>query len=274
MNITSTNEHSRAALSALSDLRKYGVPAPVAKAQTDAQAIVERVTALTDAATPANLAALLTGLARGGKDRPTDEEVSTALVASAAIAQPAALSLIQSEASGQVVTAMREHADDLIEAMRPTFDQAVKDLDSAAAVLVGITDLADLEGVAQIGGDAAEQWKLAKAAEKGIQQIEMTLAKLARGGCYLDPGDPRERRLAILDAPFDGYRQVSAQTSPWTLRRLGTLSLATADQLSERVTRVNDEWAAHPDNPATRLGPGVGQFPVRAAVSDVIGAAL
>lgn len=274
MNITSSNEHSRAALSALNDLHKYGIPTPVADAQTEAQSVVERVTTLTEAATPANLAALLTGLARGGKNRPSDEEISNALLASAAVAQPAALNLIQSEASSQVVQAMHEHAPELIEALRPTFDQAATDLDTAAGVLTGITDLADLQGVTQIGGNAAEQWKLAKAAENTIRNIEATLAKLARGGCYPNPGDPRERRLAILDADFDGYRQVAAQTGPWTLRTLGTLSLATANQLSERIARVNDEWANHPDNPATRLGPGVGQFPVRTAVPDMIGGPL
>lgn len=262
--IRTRNEHDRAALNALRALEKYGtLPAPITEAHDQAQATVDVVHNLAAEATPERLADLFGRLAVGGKQRPSDEEVSRAVLANMATMQPRVLEAVGHNAMTAILAAMREHAPALVEMLRAPFDKAVAELDAAAAVLQGVDDLDDLQAVANIGGEAADAWKRAKAAEATVLSVEGTLLQLGTAGCYSRTGDARERRLAVLDTTFEGYRHVKPQTRPWQLRQYGTLSLAAADEHRERVARLDAEWAEHPDNPATRIGPGAGQYPTR-----------
>lgn len=274
--IPTRNEYDRAALNALRQLEKYGpLPAPVTEARDQAEATVNVVHNLAAEATPEKLADLFGRLATGGKQRPSDEEVSRAVLANMATMQPRVLEAVGHNAMTEILAAMREHAPQLVEMLRAPFDKAVADLDAAAAVLQGVDDLDDLAAVANIGGEAADAWKRAKAAEAAVLSVEATLQHLGTAGVYHRVGDGRERVLAVLDTTFEGYRHVKAQTRPWQLRQHGTLSLATAEQHAERIARVDAEWAEHPDNPATRIGPGAGQYPVgRESHPEMIGGAL
>lgn len=271
-----TDERTRAARTALAYYTRHGIDLPdrTAAAVEDAARARDMLTELQTEGGPDALADMF-GALIDGTTKPDPAQLTRTVLAAMLADRPAVTQRLTARRDAALVAAMREDGPHLVEALRPTFEAAAADLEAAASVLVGVDDLEDLQAVANVGGDAAAAWKSAKAAEASVLALEAALTQLSVAGCYHRTGDGRERRLAILDADFEGYRHVKLQTRPWQLRKLGTLSLATADELAARIARVDAEWAKHPDNPATRIGPGAGQFPVgREPRPQMIGGAL
>lgn len=260
----------RAAQTAVATLDRLGVerPAQIAKA---AKAQEE------DAAGMAALLAKGDTLRELGAARGRGEDVdSTALLDAllgATLASTGQTDDLKRDGASAVYEAVRADVDAIIEAVRPVFDEAAATIAAARAAL-GDVDLADLTAVAGIGGDAAEHWKRATAAERTVEQIKQLTGTLRQARAYPGTNDPREQHLAVVDVDLEGYKHIDRGTSVWQASGVGTLSLATPDEYTARLARINEQWGADPQNPATRIGPGVGQFSPTRSEAHVIGGAL
>lgn len=256
---TTTDTHrAAAALIALLAAQQVKLPPGIAQAVTEAEQATAGLASLgkqidTDAAASI-LAATLNG------ETIPQKQLGRA-VAALLTERPGVTHGITYERANKVVAAIKANATDLIEALRPRFDAAAADLDAAADVLQGVDDLSDLAAVTALGGDAAAAWKSAKAAETVITSYLGIIQRLGALGVYEGAAtDIRDRLLVIADLDWAASRQTGAHTTPWQLRSLGTLALATPTVHNERQARINAEWSRDPANPATRRGAHVGQL--------------
>lgn len=255
-----SDERDRAATALLSDLTRTGQPLPpavdeavkVAEKQRAALAELDR------RASVENVAALLGQVAAG--KTPTPSEVALTVLALSTAGRPERQG-VEREVHRGVVHALRDHGAAVVETFRESFDAAAADV-AAAADALGAIDLEDVRAVAQIGGDAAEMWKRAKAADTVVVRILQTVLRLGVIGGYPQTGDARERALAVVDTDLSGYRRIGPRgATAWELHKVGRLSLATPEQFEQRRARIAEQWETDPANPATRGPAGAGQYP-------------
>lgn len=260
MAFRTTVDTHRAAAAVLADLArmKIDLPPGIAKAATEANAATAGLNDLARELDADKCAAILTATLDG---KTVPAETLGRAVAALLTERPNVTHTITYQLAGAVVRAIRDEADALIAALRPRFDAAAADLDDAAEVLQGVDDLSNLESVTRLGGNAAAAWQSAKAAEAVITSTISIVQRLGMARAYDDVNDPRDRLLAVADLALPGYKKVNAQTTPWALRQLGPLALATPAEHQKRKAKIDEQWATDAANPATRLGPGVGGYP-------------
>lgn len=172
---------------------------------------------------------------------------------------------IDADLADELVVAIRKHATEVIDVLRPTFEEANAAMTAATGVL-GDLDLDDLAAVTAKGGTAADAWQKAKAAEEQVRAILKVIGTLiAMRAISVRSSDQREHRLFICDPTYEQYVAcVGAQTTPWQCHRAcGGLDLATPTSYAERVARMDRGWAEDPRNPANRgvAGNNIGQVP-------------
>jgi len=260
INLPTHNEYSRATVVLLNDLARLGVtlPKPVADALKTAQRTLTTVANFQHEGSDDALADLFTSLLAGGDDL-EPETLTRTILAAVISGRPAVREKIGRAGTESVQAAVRDNGPAIVKALRPRFEKAAAELDAAAKVL-GDRDLNDLPAITALGGDAAEHWKRATAAEKVISEILTTLWRLSVAGGYPREGDQRTRVLAVADLDLKGYKQVNGTTRPWDLRRHGRLALADAEEFNRRNARIESEWQTDPANPITRIPEGVGQL--------------
>lgn len=250
------NETSRAAVVLLNDLNRHGItlPKPVADAVKAAQRTNNRFAEFESEGSDDALAALL-----ADEKAPDQEKLTRAALAAAIATRPGVKQRVGYAGTQAVQATIREHGPAIVQALRPAFDQAAADLDTAAKTL-GEVDLEDLPAITARGGDAAEQWKRATAAEKVITDLRNVLWRLSVAGGYPGSGDSHERVLAIAELDLVAYKKITGTTGPWEIRRHGTLSLADAEEFTARQNRIGEQWQADPANRTNRVPEGTGQY--------------
>lgn len=259
INLPAHNEQTRAVVVLLNELNRHSIklPPPVTEALADAQRANTAMQQFEREGTDAELADLFTELLTGGDDLEPHKLTRTILAAVLAT-RPGIKTRIAHTGASTVQRAIRDNGPTIIKAIRPMFDKAATALNNAATAL-GDLDLEDLPAITERGGDAAEHWKAATAAEQTIRDVYNVIRLLSTIGAYPGVRDQRERWLALVDTDLAGYAHIAAQTRPWELRRHGTLSLADAEELRKRKARIDEQWSRDPRNPSTRIPEGVGQ---------------
>ena len=172
---TAATDTERAARTVIATLTQLGVspPQPVAEAVEAEKADTNGLRALTAKAD--RLDELARARARGQSIKTT--EALDVLLGAALKTNPTKHEAIVSGAARRVHTAVVEHVEDILDALRPVFDEAAATITAARAVL-GDVELTDLAAVTGVGGDAAEHWRRATAAEKTLQQIKQMILHL------------------------------------------------------------------------------------------------
>lgn len=254
---TST-ETTRAARTVITDLQRIGatIPEPVAKVIADGEATKKGLADLIAAGD--RLPALALRRVKG--EKVPAAELQDALLGAALATRGSQVEQLQAASGRDLLGAVVQHAGAIIDALRPAFDEAA-DVIRAARESLGDVDLDDLAAVTAIGGDAAEQWKRAKQAEQRLEQVRRITVTLRQAGAYPGTNDPREAFLAVARLDMPAYKHIHRGTTMWTVAAIGELSLARPDEYRARVDALTEAWARDPKNPATRLGPGAGQYP-------------
>lgn len=188
-----------------------------------------------------NLARLVTDALIDGRDPTTDPDVQRAVTANAVTdAKPS----IVSAAMDRLTTTILDQSDQIIEAWRDPFNRAAADLHAAYEVL-GDIDLTDTDTIVRLGPDATAAWAKATTATTTVNLCVdgwHTLRILTRG-----MGDVRRDHRVLVMAHVDGAAILDGtlgdrQPDPWEIVRGGwTLSLATPDELNERVAAIATE---------------------------------
>lgn len=267
------NEATRAARQVITDMTRIGatLPPEIAAAVEAKDREQTGLRTLLEHGTDAKLTDLAAARVKGQKVN--QSELTDVLLGAALAARPQAQDGITRAADSVIGHALRDNADAVVDALRPTFDQAAAAIGAARGVL-GDVDLDDLAAVTAKGGDAAQHWQDAKAATERIHQVKTVIERLAAAGGYPKTADPREKWLPLLDVDLPGYKTLTRDATAWDAARAGTLSLAGPTEYQARLAALDQAWGRDPKNPATRLGPGVGQHPTDRAPADVIGGAL
>ncbi|WP_404370987.1 hypothetical protein [Kytococcus sedentarius] len=256
--LTMKNDTQRAADQVVRTLLRLGAQPPkeVQAAMNDAEAARSRLAEARAGVEPHQLGALLDTVAAGGE---LDGDTLARLTLVAVAPDPATWRSAEARAEAGITHAVREHAGEVIEAVRPVFDGAAGHLTEAHRML-GDIDLDDLHAVTAKGGDAAAHWQAATKAETTLLLVLTLVQNLATAGAYPE-GDRRERLLVLADMPLENYKRTAAGMRPWdVLRVAGSLDLADADEFTRRVGVIRDEWSRDPDNVRTRIPERVGQF--------------
>lgn len=118
-----------------------------------------------------------------GVDPLTDKKVHSAWIASR-LADRSLLRDATTTAEHRAYTAVRHHADTIVDTLRGVFDTAVDKLTKAHTTLT-VNSLDDATAILNLGGDAAATWAKARTAQKDIHRIVTiwrTLFMLVNGG--------------------------------------------------------------------------------------------
>lgn len=254
------NEATRAARQVITDMHRLAATLPpeigaAVEAKDQEQAGLRT---LLEHGTDARLTDLGSARVKGRKIN--QAELTDVLLGAALAARPQAQDAITRAGDAAISQALKEHADALVDALRPTFDQAAATIAAARDVL-GDVDLDDLEAVTAKGGDAAQQWQNAKAATQTIHQVKTVIERLATVGAYPQTSDPREKWLPLLDVDLPGYKTLTRAATAWDAARAGALSLAGPAEYTTRLHAIQEAWATDPKNPTTRIPVGTGQVP-------------
>lgn len=133
-----------------------------------------------------------------------------------------------------------EHGPAILAAFGKPFDQAAATI-TAAVERLGDVAIDDTASVISRGGDAARVWGEARAAVDTITAIRQAWKLLSSAATHLAV-DPRYRLLTIAEVPAETFVEEQLgglNLSPWDAARRGfTLSLATPDELHQRITAV------------------------------------
>lgn len=151
-----------------------------------------------------------------------------------------------------------EHAEELVEAMRGPFEQAVATI-TAAAEQLGDIDLDDTAAAVALGGNAARVWVDARSAQEVIDRIDAARKVIGQGARSVRV-EPQFQLLAIADVPageFIDERLRNSSMKAWDVVRRGwSLSLATPAVLAQRVQAVQDERQRRQQAPAKDFASG------------------
>lgn len=158
-------------------------------------------------------------------------------------------------AAEEVVTALTASADEIVQIWRKPFDGAAAVLQSAFE-RIGDKPLDDSEGILKLGGDIAEVWTKARAANQLIDKIAhgwAVLGELTRQASLVS----QYRVLRIADAPPRRARTEfrNVKVAPWDAVRQGLpLSLPSFEQFRQREAAVlaDIELAQHEAEQDTR----------------------
>lgn len=174
-----------------------------------------------------------------GVDPATDKEVQR-LLNTNALANRGIFDRVDGIAFATFVDVCRDHADDIIETWRPTFQQATAALTLAHDTL-GALSLDDTPGVLARGGDAPDQWAHAQRADQTITTLQAAHHALAS----ITRTMRRERNyntltIAAVDYETWTTHQLNqARRTPWQLVQLGIdLSLPTVTEHAERIRTI------------------------------------
>ncbi len=144
------------------------------------------------------------------------------------------------------------HGDDLVEALREPFDKAAATITECLGKLGGV-ELDDSATTLRKGGDAAEVWVTAQAANKTITDIATTVKLMSRW-----PLDARYQVLIIADVEpgrFLADQLTGAKFTPWEAARAGyTLSFATPAIVNERRDAIVAEGQQREANAEDEFG--------------------
>lgn len=225
----------------LSTFDATGTKAP--KAVIDAKAQRDQLTAAAatiqpapDAFTQAVADALL-----AHRDPHTDKAVISAMVGQQ-IRQSGTADALGAVAIDRLARALIDTADEIIEVWRKPFNVAAADL-MAAFEKIGDKPLEDSEAILRLGGDIADVWTKARAANQLIDKIAhgwAVLGELSRRASLVS----QYRVLRIADVPprraFREFRNVTL--TPWEAVTKGLpLSLATFDQFQLRESAAVED---------------------------------
>ena len=146
---------------------------------------------------------------------------------------------IAAELDDQTADFIDLHGQDILDAFHKPFDAAAATIDRCRERLGDIA-LEDAKAALSKGGDAAQVWADAQAADQTIQAIA-TAAKLMRHNTV----DPRYRVLIIADIPpatFLDDQLSGEKMRPWDVARKGyKLSLADTATFDERRNAITTE---------------------------------
>ncbi|MCV7317273.1 hypothetical protein H7J77_17195 [Mycolicibacillus parakoreensis] len=233
---------SRASATLIDSLAgKLGADLPEAytSALTAARDLRDAASAITGSADAIN-ARILT-LLREGKDWHSDKQLTAAMldrIASGNGIRQAG----ERESEDQILAAINEHADEILEAFADAIEADAEVLANAAEVLLDTDDLSDPDHVALRRSKQLNTWADAAAAAERIDQAVQAWKAIATA-CHVQR-DPQREVLVFAEATSDQIVAARAMTfkgdpTPWTLARLGApIRLATISGYMERTAAL------------------------------------
>lgn len=145
-------------------------------------------------------------------------------------------------AGREVVAALTEHADAIIETWRPVTEQAGEALAAFRAIAPG-ADITDTGIATHLPARALTPWGAARDAVVRLEQVAAAWAQLAEitGQAYIHHGN---RPLILADLNFDQLDQLGHNPKPGTVAQLDvSIDLASPEVFTERASRMNEARA-------------------------------
>lgn len=190
-----------------------------------------------------SLADAVAAAVRAGTEPLASTDVQRALHAEQ-MAQANISARLDALAAREVVAALTEHAEAIIETWRPVTEQAGEALAAFRAIAPG-ADITDAGIATQLPARALTPWGAARDAVDRLEHVAAAWAQLAEitGHAYIHNGN---RPLILADLDFDQLDQLGHNPRPGTVAQLDVpIDLATAAQFGERAARINAARADH-----------------------------
>lgn len=144
----------------------------------------------------------------------------------------------------EIIAALTEHADAIIETWRPVAEQAGEALAAFRAIAPG-ADITDATIASRLPARALTPWGAARDATARLEQVAAAWTQLAEitSHAYIHHGN---RPLILADLDFDQLDQLGHNPKPGTVAQLDvSIELATAAEFAERAARINAARAEH-----------------------------
>lgn len=198
-------------------------------------------------AKPGDLPSAVVAAILADRDPSTDPDVQRVITAHALMANAGLPDAITGAAIEDIREVCLAHRDQIITGWRVAFDEAAAAL-AAAHGRIGGLDLDDAVSILAKGGDIADSWATARAADRTISAVVDGWSDLMRL-IRVNP-DPRHRALRLAALSLEQYRTMPAKLSGWDAVRAGLrLSLPTLDEYRARITALEQATAAEQSAP-------------------------